>query len=116
MKPKDHGNWADEFDVAITISDLQGTILYMNDKSASTFEKYGGRELTGTSLKNCHKPESWEKIVNLIDKRKTNCYTIEKEGVKKLIYQAPWYINGEACGLVELSVVLPEKMEHFFRK
>lgn len=108
-------NWADELKVAITVSDGEGTIIYLNDKSAETFNKYGGRSLTGTNLKNCHKPESWEKITDLLINNKTNCYTIEKEGVKKLIYQSPWYDNGKLSGLVELSIEIPFKMEHFIR-
>ena len=46
---------------------------------------------------------------------KTNAYTIEKEGLRKLIYQSPWYENGEFAGLVEMFVVLPETMPHYVR-
>ncbi|MDD2576134.1 MAG: diguanylate cyclase, partial [Bacteroidales bacterium] len=45
----------------------------------------------------------------------TNAYTIEKEGLKKLIYQTPWYENGEFGGLVEFSIVIPMDMPHFVR-
>jgi transcriptional regulator with PAS, ATPase and Fis domain len=111
-----HINWAEEFCVAITVSDTAGKILYMNDKSASTFSKYGGRGLEGSNLKDCHKEGSWEKILGIMNSEKTNCYTIEKEGIKKLIYQAPWYDEGRLAGLVELSMVIPFNMEHFIRK
>lgn len=108
-------NWAGELCVAITVSDTSGKIVYMNDKSAMTFEKNGGRELVGKNLRECHLPGSWEKILDIMDKREVNCYTIEKEGIRKLIYQAPWYENGKLSGLVELSMVIPVKMDHFVR-
>jgi transcriptional regulator with PAS, ATPase and Fis domain len=108
-------NWAGELCVAITVSDTSGKILYMNDKSAVTFDKYGGKELIGKNLRDCHLPESWEKILAIMNSQKVNCYTIEKEGIKKLIYQAPWYENGRLSGMVELSMVIPSNMDHFVR-
>jgi transcriptional regulator with PAS, ATPase and Fis domain len=107
--------WADELGVAITVSDNSGKILYMNGKSASTFAKQGGKSLEGTSLRDCHKPESWMKILEILETGEANCYTIEKEGIKKLIYQAPWYEDGIAAGLVELSMEIPFTMAHFVR-
>ena len=109
-------NWAGELCVAITVSDTSGKILYMNDKSAVTFDKSGGKELVGKNLMDCHLPDSWEKILDIMNSQKVNCYTIEKEGIKKLIYQAPWYDNGKLSGLVELSMVIPFIMDHFIRK
>ncbi|MCU0459431.1 MAG: hypothetical protein MUE37_10135 [Bacteroidales bacterium] len=108
-------NWAEELGVAITVSDRSGNIVYMNGKSASTFSEQGGKTLEGSSLKDCHKPESWNKILRILDTEKANCYTIEKGGVKKLIFQAPWYENGSVAGLVELSMEIPYTMEHFVR-
>ena len=61
-----HINWQEEFQVAITISDAQGNVLYMNQKAANTFANYGGKELIGKSMLNCHKPQSVEKILKLI--------------------------------------------------
>jgi len=109
-------NWTAGLCVAITVSDTSGKIVYMNDKSASTFSKYGGRDLEGSNLKDCHLPASWEKILNILNSGKSNCYTIEKEGVKKLIYQTPWYDDGRIAGLVELSMEIPFTMEHFVRQ
>lgn len=108
-------NWAGELGVAITVSDTTGKILYMNDKSASAFARYGGHRLEGSNLKECHKKESWEKILDIMNSKKTNCYTIEKEGIRKLIYQTPWYEDGKPAGLVELSMEIPFNMEHFIR-
>ena len=45
-----------------------------------------------------------------------NAYTIEKNGVKKLVYQSPWFENGEFAGYIELSMELPAEMPHFVRQ
>ena len=47
--------------------------------------------------------------------RQPNIYTIEKKGIKKLIYQAPWFQDGQLAGLVELSLEIPFDMPHFLR-
>lgn len=109
-------NWAGELGVAITVSDTTGKIVYMNDRSASTFARYGGRDLEGKNLRDCHLPVSWDKILEIMNSGRANCYTIEKEGVRKLIYQAPWRHNGEIAGLVELSMEIPLIMNHFVRE
>ncbi len=108
-------NWAGELRVAITVSDTSGKIVYMNDKSASTFDKQGGKSLVGTNLRQCHKPESWSKILEILETGKANSYTIEKNGIRKLIHQAPWYEDGKVAGLVELSFEIPADMDHFVR-
>lgn len=108
-------DWAEELGVAITVSDTDGKILYMNGKSASTFAKQGGRALVGSGLDACHKAESWNKILQILETGNANCYTIEKNGIKKMIYQAPWYSDGTVAGLVELSMEIPFNMDHFVR-
>lgn len=108
--------WVKEFPVAITVSDQTGTIIEMNDKSAKTFEKYGGDKLIGRNLMEVHPAGACQKINEIMEKKAANAYTIEKNGIKKLIYQTPWYKDGEYAGLVELSLELPAEMPHFVRK
>jgi transcriptional regulator with PAS, ATPase and Fis domain len=108
-------NWKDELSVAITVCDSKGTILEMNKKSAESFSKEGGYELIGKNLFDCHLQSSVNKINELIKEDKTNIYTIEKNGIKKLIYQSPWYENGRLKGLVELTFEIPFNMSHFIR-
>lgn len=107
--------WTQEFPCAITVCDREGVILYMNEKSCATFEKYGGAELIGQNLAGCHPEPARSKLFALLKEQKTNAYTIEKNGVKKMIYQSPWYENGEFMGLVEFSLILPMDMPHFIR-
>jgi len=108
-------SWLKELPFAITVCDKDGKILEMNDKSVTTFEKYGGEKLLGQSLFECHPGESGEKLAALLSSGKTNCYTIEKAGIRKMIYQSPWFEKGEFMGFVELSLQLPAEVPHFIR-
>ncbi|MDL2262635.1 PAS domain-containing protein [Bacteroidales bacterium OttesenSCG-928-I21] len=100
---------------AVTACDLDTNIVYMNEKSESTFLKNGEKSLIGKSLFDCHGSKSAERIKFLLENGETNVYTIEKNGIKKLIYQCPWYKNNEIAGLVEISLIMPENMPHFIR-
>ncbi len=108
-------NWAKEINSAVTICDTEGIVLWMNNKAALTFDKDGGKSLIGKSLFDCHNSNSAEIIKRLIINRETNAYTIEKRGVKKLIYQTPWFEEGEVKGLIEFSHEIPFDMPHFVR-
>ena len=108
-------SWIKEFPAAVTVTDKDGIILEMNDKACRTFEKDGGKELIGKSLLDCHPEPSRSKVEEMLESRKGNCYTIEKNGVKKLIFQSPWYNRGVYMGLVELSLEIPSEMPHFIR-
>jgi hypothetical protein len=114
MKYQEH-DWVKEFPAAATICDPDGVILEMNDKAAKTFEKDGGRALIGKNLLDCHPEPARGKTERLLAARKPNVYTIEKNGVKKMIYQSPWYRNGEYAGFVELSLEIPLEIPHFIR-
>lgn len=108
-------DWVKEFPGAVTICDIDGKIIYMNDKSASVFKDDGGLELVGKDLFDCHSEVSNKIIRELISDKKINVYTIEKNGTKKMIYQSPWFENGEMKGLVELSIEIPFEMPHHKR-
>ena len=108
-------NWSKEVPFAITVCDRDGIVLEMNEKSAITFASNGGKELVGTSLLDCHSEKSRTQILGMLATAASNVYTIEKNGIKKLIYQCPWYQNGELGGLVELSIEIPNEMPHFIR-
>ena len=105
-----------EINVAVTVCDAEGNILDMNEKSAKTFEKSGGKTLIGGNLLNCHPEPARSKLIDMLNNPRTNAYTIEKNGVKKIIYQTPWNDNGVFGGLVELSLEIPFEMPHYVRK
>lgn len=108
-------DWTREFPGAITVCDRDGTILDMNDRAAQVFAADGGRALIGRNVLDCHPEPARTKLRGLLGSGKPNVYTIEKNGVRKLIYQAPWYQDGEYRGFVELSLEIPEAMPHFVR-
>ncbi len=111
----DH-SWVKEFPGAVTVCDQQGIILEMNDQAAKAYEKEGGRALIGKNALDCHPEPARAKLQHLLDTRQKNVYTIEKKGVKKLIYQSPWYDKGEYRGVVELALEIPFEMPHFVRQ
>jgi transcriptional regulator with PAS, ATPase and Fis domain len=108
--------WIKEFPAAVTVCDPDGIILAMNDKSAKTFAKDGGLALIGKNLYDCHPDPARGKVERLMDERKANIYTIEKEGVKKLIYQSPWFKDGTFAGFIEFSFEIPFEIPHFIRE
>ncbi|MCX8159764.1 MAG: PAS domain S-box protein [Candidatus Saccharicenans sp.] len=109
-------DWMEEFPGAITVTDAEGKIIYMNRRAAQSFEQEGGLALIGQNVMDCHRPESREKIKKILESGRPNIYTIEKQGKKKLIYQTAWTENGQLRGLVELSLEIPGDMPHFIRE
>lgn len=108
-------NWHKEIGAAITVCDEEGVIIYMNDKAQKTFAKYGGTEIIGKNVLDCHPEPSKSKLKMLMEKKIENTYTIEKNGVKKLIHQTPWFDNGVYKGFVEISIELPSNMPNYMR-
>jgi len=104
-------NWARELPAAVTVCDRNGIIPEMNDKARSTFSG----DLVGRSVLDCHPEPARTKLSELLATGKSNVYTIEKKGTRKLIYQSPWYDDGQFAGLVEISLELPASLPHFRR-
>ncbi len=107
--------WADEFPGSITVCDAEGKILDMNERAAMGYAEEGGRKLIGSNLLDCHPEPARSKVKALLESKKPNIYTIEKNGIKKLIYQSPYYKAGEFGGFIELSLEIPFEMPHFVR-
>ncbi len=110
----DH-DWLPEFPGAVTVCDERGTIVQMNDKAAATFAADGGRALIGNDLRSCHPAAARAKLETLLESGRPNVYTIRKQGVRKLIYQSPWYRDGRFAGIVELSLQIPDEIPEFIR-
>ena len=96
--------WVKEFPGSVTVCDFKGIILEMNDRAVRSFKDQGGEKLIGTNLLDCHPEDARSKLKMLMDTQQVNVYTTEKEGVRKFIYQSPWYRNGEYSGFVEVSM------------
>lgn len=109
-------DWVTEFPGGVTVCDTSGVIVYMNAKAGRTFARSGGTDLVGQDLFACHPEPARTKLRELLTTHRTNAYTIEKGGLHKLIYQAPWFENDQFMGLVELSLEIPADMPHFIRQ
>jgi len=114
MKKADN-SWVKEFPGAVTVCDPDGIIIEMNDKAAYVFEEDGGRLLIGKNVFDCHPEPARSELAGLMQAQKRNIYTIEKNGIKKLIYQSPWYHEGQYAGFIEISIEIPFEMPHFVR-
>lgn len=107
-------DWAEDIDCAVTICDADCKILYMNRRSRETFARHG--DIIGHDLLQYHPPMAKSKILEMLANGTSNSYTIEKQGVRKLIHQTPWHDKeGRVAGLVEFSIILPEGMPHYIR-
>lgn len=106
--------WAKELSCGVTVCDMDAKILFINNKAAATFARFGDN-LTGRNLKEFHGERAWAMITEMLAKGSSNSYTIDKQGIKKLIHQTPWFDNGIVSGLVEFSIELPMDMPHHIR-
>ena len=105
--------WAKEMNCAVTVCDAEGIIIYQNDKAVETYKKHGN--LIGKNLYECHSERSKEIIRHLRATGGSNAYTIEKQGVHKVIYQTAWKKDSKVAGIVEISMITPADMPHYVR-
>jgi transcriptional regulator with PAS, ATPase and Fis domain len=107
--------WIKSYPGAITVCDADGIILEMNDRAVDMFKDDGGEKLIGSNVLECHPEPARSHLAKMLQTQQQNMYTIEKNGIKKLIVQTPWYDNGRYSGFVELSLIVPFAMPHFIR-
>ena len=111
-------DWAEGMACAVTAADKDGVIRYMNRRAREQYKKHG--DLIGKSLYDCHGERAAGIIRRLLTGGGTNAYTIEKEGVRKMIrkmiYQtACTGADGRVEGIVEVSMVIPDELPHYKR-
>jgi len=76
---------------AVVICDLEHTIIYMNPAAIERYVKWGGKDLMGKSLLNCHNEKSREMILKLLEWFKASkdnniVYTFFNEKENKDVY------------------------------
>lgn len=108
-------DFLESFAGAVTVCDRDGVILAMNARAAEVFAADGGRALLGTNLLACHPEPARTTLREMLASGRTNVYTIEKRGVRKLVHQSPWTRDGVYAGFIEVSLEIPAVMPHFVR-
>ena len=104
-------NWADDTNCAVTVFDTEGVVIYQNKQSISVNGEYRGKRMLP-----CHNERSKGIIARILEKVDTNAYTIEKKGIRKMIYQTAWRReDGTVGGIIELSMPIPAEMPHYVR-
>ena len=76
---------------AVVICDLEHTIIYMNPVAIERYAKWGGKDLMGKSLLNCHNEKSCEMIQKVVEWFKTSkdhniVYTFFNQKENKDVY------------------------------
>lgn len=99
-------------DFVATVCDKDGIVIYQN---AASLKRKGN--VMGTSVFNCHKPSSNEKIRHMLESGENYTYAIVKNGKKVFIRQSPWYERkgGPVAGLIELFIPVPDEYPTFDR-
>jgi hypothetical protein len=87
----------------------------MNDRAIEGHKADGGKGLLGKNMLECHPQPARGKLEELMETQTTNIYTIEKNGIKKLVYQCPWFEAGKYQGFIEQVIEIPLEMPHFIR-
>lgn len=100
MTPENPCPWAERLDCAVTVCDTQGVVVYQNVRSREV-----NGDVRGRSLIPCHNDRSQQIIHRLLSEGGKNVYTIQKRGVRKLIYQTVWHTGEE----IPVSGVGPDR-------
>lgn len=91
---------------AVVICNLQHDIIYMNPAAIKNYEKWGGEDLIGQNLLNCHNEESREKIRQVVDwfaasQENNIIYTYHNEKQNKDVYMVALRDEGRLIGYYE---------------
>ena len=108
-------NWMEESPLSIIVSDPSGMIVYMNTVAANAYLHLGGKLLIGSSMFECHPEPALTKLKELMEQRHSNVYTIERNGIHKMVLQSPWYQDGTYAGYIELIFQIPVDIPHYIR-
>lgn len=88
---------------AVVICDLEHTIIYMNPVAIERYAKWGGKDLMGKSLLNCHNEKSREMIQKVVEWFKASkdnniVYTFFNQKENKDVYMVA--LRNEECNLI----------------
>ena len=91
---------------AVVLCNLQHEIVYMNEAAAVNYAKWGGKELLGKSLLNCHNVHSNEMINQVVDwfavaEDHNIVFTHHNPKQNKDVYMVALRENGKLIGYYE---------------
>ena len=108
-------DWVNELPAEIMVCDTHGIIREMNAEAGALFEADGGRSLLGSDVLECHPEPARSKLERMLEKRTANAYFNTEAGRKRFFFQAPWLLDGQYAGFVEISFEVPDEIPHFVR-
>jgi len=109
MHDKDLRSVLDQIPVGITVTDLEGRILYFNEYSAQIVDRKP--EYIGMDIRSCHKkPESIVKIDTILSemkagKRENYCYESKRKDKVLSVTISPYKWLGKLIGFIHSIVV-----------
>ncbi len=109
------GIWVNELPMEVMVTDRDGIILEMNPIAEDLFAEDGGSGLLGTNVLDCHPAASRRKLESMMQEGRANAYFNTEAGEKRFFFQAPWFLENNYSGFVELSFPVPEEISHFIR-
>lgn len=91
---------------AVVICNIEHEIIYMNPAAVQSYEKWGGADLVGKSILNCHNPASGERIREVADwfaadEGHNMIYTFHNEKQNKDVYMVALREEGKLIGYYE---------------
>ncbi len=96
----------DQDRASVVICDTDHKIIYMNQAAVKSYEKYGGADLIGRSIMDCHNPKSQEKMKQVVnwfleDESHNIVYTFHNEKQNKDVYMVALREEGRLIGYYE---------------
>lgn len=108
-------SWVKELPAEVMVCNSKGIITEMNLEAEVLFARDGGSGLLGTDVLDCHPEPSRSKLQGMMEKPVTNAYYSTENGEKRFVFQAPWTLDGQYAGFVEISFQVPDDIPHFVR-
>jgi PAS domain-containing protein len=102
------GTLFDGLQAAVTIADENGRIIFLNDLAIEHYSDRGGEALLGTSLDDCHNPQSQAKIRAMYRRHRagdvtpTRYHEQKRDDLAESIVLIPILVGGDFRGLAEL--------------
>lgn len=109
----------DQDRASVVICDLEHQIVYMNPAAVQSYAKWGGDQLIGKSIFDCHNPKAREAIQRVVDwfaadESHNLVYTFHNEKQNKDVYMVALRSDGRLIGYYEKHEYRnPETMKHY---